>query len=138
MAKLPASTAVVRKYRLGMITFFKEEKNFTLSLLSKTGRTDNKTITAAVINYRGDNSLGFYSPIFLFFFAPFSLVDDGRKWNFQFDRTTNVLLSVPNRRRAKMSKVYKEDEISIRVDRCLYDSVIKFGKSRVFFFDYSL
>lgn len=27
-----------------------------------------------------------------------------------------------------MSKVYKEDEISIRVDRCLYDSLIKFGK----------
>ncbi|XP_025411361.1 MICOS complex subunit MIC10-like [Sipha flava] len=26
-----------------------------------------------------------------------------------------------------MSKTYKEDEISIRVDRCLYDSAIKFG-----------
>jgi len=40
------------------------------------------------------------------------------------------LLNVPSRQLAKMSKVYKEDEISIRVDRCLYDSLIKFGKRR--------
>lgn len=43
------------------------------------------------------------------------------------------LHSVPDENDKKMAKVYKEDEISIRVDRCLYDSLIKFGKSLGFF-----